>query len=86
MVEFEEVSQSPKIIELINASVVQADKEVLSEVNLAINPSEFVFLTGKTGSGKMSLRGACAGAGWYYPRFRGTAGRSKLARHGECYF
>ncbi|MEY4141514.1 MAG: hypothetical protein RL110_885 [Bacteroidota bacterium] len=55
MVEFEEVSQSPKIIELINASVVQADKEVLSEVNLAINPSEFVFLTGKTGSGKSSL-------------------------------
>ncbi|NBN98568.1 MAG: ATP-binding cassette domain-containing protein, partial [Flavobacteriia bacterium] len=55
MVEFEEVSQSPKIIELINASVVQADKEVLSEVNLAINPSEFVSLTGKTGSGKSSL-------------------------------
>ena len=55
MVEFEEVSQSPKIIELINASVVQADKEVLSEDNLAINPSEFVFLTGKTGSGKSSL-------------------------------
>ena len=55
MVEFEEVPQSPKIIELINASVVQADKEVLSEVNLAINPSEFVFLTGKTGSGKSSL-------------------------------
>lgn len=55
MVEIEEVPQSPKIIELINASVVQADKEVLSEVNLAINPSEFVFLTGKTGSGKSSL-------------------------------
>lgn len=55
MVEFEEVPQSPKIIELINATVVQADKEVLSEVNLAINPSEFVFLTGKTGSGKSSL-------------------------------
>ena len=55
MVEFEEVSQSPKIIELINASVVQGDEEVLSEVNLAINPSEFVFLTGKTGSGKSSL-------------------------------
>lgn len=55
MVEFEEVPQSLKIIELINASVVQADKEVLSEVNLTINPSEFVFLTGKTGSGKSSL-------------------------------
>ena len=55
MVEFEEVPQSPKIIELINATVVQADKEVLSEVNLAINLSEFVFLTGKTGSGKSSL-------------------------------
>ncbi len=46
---------SEKIIELIDASVKQRDREVLQKVNLDINVGEFAYLIGKTGSGKSSL-------------------------------
>ena len=43
------------IIELRNATIYQRDKVVLSEVTFNIGPGEFVYLIGKTGSGKSSL-------------------------------
>lgn len=43
------------IIELKNLSVFQRNILVLSEVNLTIEKGEFVYLIGKTGTGKSSL-------------------------------
>jgi cell division transport system ATP-binding protein len=43
------------VIELENISVFQREILVLSGVNLAVNKGEFVYLIGKTGSGKSSL-------------------------------
>jgi len=43
------------IIEIENISVFQRDILVLSEVSLKVNKGEFVYLIGKTGSGKSSL-------------------------------
>ncbi|MEI7802688.1 MAG: ATP-binding cassette domain-containing protein, partial [Bacteroidota bacterium] len=43
------------IIELRDAVIYQDEALVLNDVNLSINASEFVYLVGKTGSGKSSL-------------------------------
>ncbi len=43
------------IIELENISVFQREILVLSEVNFTVEKGEFVYLIGKTGSGKSSL-------------------------------
>ena len=43
------------IIELRNANIYQRDKIVLSDVNFSIGKGEFVYLIGRTGSGKSSL-------------------------------
>ena len=43
------------IIELKNLSIFQRNILVLSEVNLSISKGEFVYLIGKTGTGKSSL-------------------------------
>ena len=43
------------VIDLENIDVYQQKHLVLSNVNLKINPGEFVFLIGQTGSGKSSL-------------------------------
>ncbi len=43
------------IIEINNASVFQKDALILSKVNVKIDKGEFVFLIGKTGTGKSSL-------------------------------
>ncbi len=43
------------VIKLENIDVYQQKHLVLSNVNLHINPGEFVFLIGQTGSGKSSL-------------------------------
>lgn len=43
------------IIELRNADIYQGDNLVLQDVNLVIAKSEFVYLVGKTGTGKSSL-------------------------------
>ena len=43
------------IIELTNASIYQKNNMVLSEVELSIEKGEFVYLIGKTGTGKSSL-------------------------------
>lgn len=43
------------ILSLRNAEIFQRDNLVLSNVNLHLNEGEFVYLIGKTGSGKSSL-------------------------------
>lgn len=46
---------SEKIIELRNVKIYQGDNLVLQDVNLTVNKGEFVYLVGKTGTGKSSL-------------------------------
>ena len=46
---------SPSIIELEHATIYQRDNVVLSDVTFSIGQGEFVYLIGKTGSGKSSL-------------------------------
>lgn len=43
------------IIEIRSANIYQGDNLVLQDVNLNVNKGEFVYLVGKTGSGKSSL-------------------------------
>ena len=43
------------IIELRNVNIYQGNNLVLQDVNLTINKGEFVYLVGKTGTGKSSL-------------------------------
>src|SRR6476661_5254984 len=43
------------IIDIRNANIYQGDSLILSDVNLTINKGEFVYLVGKTGTGKSSL-------------------------------
>ncbi|TYA86789.1 cell division ATP-binding protein FtsE [Seonamhaeicola marinus] len=46
---------SNPILQLQNASIYQKDNLVLSNVNVEINKGEFVYLIGKTGTGKSSF-------------------------------
>lgn len=43
------------IIEIKNANIYQGDNLVLKEVNLTVREGEFVYLVGRTGTGKSSL-------------------------------
>ena len=43
------------VIEFKDATIYQGDIAVISNLNLALNKGEFVYLLGKTGSGKSSL-------------------------------
>jgi len=43
------------IVELKNVNIYQGDSVVLSDVNITVNRGEFVYLVGKTGTGKSSL-------------------------------
>ena len=43
------------LIELKNVDVFQSDRLILSDVSFSIQPTEFVYLIGATGSGKSSL-------------------------------
>ena len=43
------------VIEFKNATIYQGDVPVISDLNLALSKGEFVYLLGKTGSGKSSL-------------------------------
>ena len=43
------------IIDIKNANIIQSNNPVLTHVNLEIEKGEFVYLIGKTGSGKSSL-------------------------------
>jgi cell division transport system ATP-binding protein len=44
-----------KIIELRNVNIYQSSSLILQDVNIVINRGEFVYLVGKTGTGKSSL-------------------------------
>ena len=46
---------SEAVISLSNAFIYQKENLILSDVNFSINKGEFVYLIGKTGSGKSSL-------------------------------
>ncbi len=46
---------SQSIIELKNVNIYQGDSLVLSDVNISVDKGEFVYLVGKTGTGKSSL-------------------------------
>jgi cell division transport system ATP-binding protein len=46
---------SEAIVKLTHANIYQGDNLILGDVNTAVNKSEFVYLVGKTGSGKSSL-------------------------------
>lgn len=43
------------VIEFKNATIFQGEVPVISNLNLSLNKGEFVYLLGKTGSGKSSL-------------------------------
>ena len=43
------------VLELKNAAIFQRENLILSDVNVTINKGEFVYLIGKTGSGKSSF-------------------------------
>jgi cell division transport system ATP-binding protein len=46
---------SEPIIELQGANIYQGENLILKDVNLVVNKGEFVYLVGKTGTGKSSL-------------------------------
>lgn len=46
---------SNTVLSLQNAEIFQRENLVLSQVNLSLNEGDFVYLIGKTGSGKSSL-------------------------------
>src|SRR6201746_116717 len=43
------------ILELRNVNIYQGESLILSEVNIIVHRGEFVYLVGKTGTGKSSL-------------------------------
>ena len=43
------------ILELKNVNIYQGETLVLSDVNISVNKGEFVYLVGKTGTGKSSI-------------------------------
>ena len=47
--------EAKNVIELSQSSIYQRSHLVLSDVNFTVNEGEFVYLIGKTGSGKSSL-------------------------------
>ena len=46
---------SQAILELKNVNIYQGKSLILSEVNISVDKGEFVYLVGKTGTGKSSL-------------------------------
>ncbi len=46
---------SQAIVELKNVNIYQSSSLILSDVNISIDKGEFVYLVGKTGTGKSSL-------------------------------
>jgi cell division transport system ATP-binding protein len=44
-----------KILELRNVNIYQGNSLILEDVNIAVSKGEFVYLVGKTGTGKSSL-------------------------------
>lgn len=46
---------SDPVVEVVDASIFQEDHTVLKHINFSIDKGEFVYLIGRTGSGKSSL-------------------------------
>ena len=46
---------SETVLEIRNANIYQGDSLILSNMNITVSKSEFVYLVGKTGTGKSSL-------------------------------
>lgn len=46
---------SEPIVNIKNASIFQEDNTVIDDINLSVKKGEFVYLVGRTGSGKSSL-------------------------------
>ena len=46
---------SQSIIELKGVNIYQGESLILSDVNISVDKGEFVYLVGKTGTGKSSL-------------------------------
>lgn len=46
---------SQALVELKNANIYQGSNLILSDVNISVDKGEFVYLVGKTGTGKSSL-------------------------------
>ena len=46
---------SQVVVEIKNANIYQGEALILSDVNLIVNKGEFVYLIGRTGSGKSSF-------------------------------
>lgn len=46
---------SEPIAEISNASILQEDQTVLTDISFAVDKGEFVYLLGRTGSGKSSI-------------------------------
>ena len=46
---------SQSIVELKNVNIYQGSSLILSDVNISVDKGEFVYLVGKTGTGKSSL-------------------------------
>src|SRR5687767_6874180 len=46
---------SQSIVELKNVNIYQGDSLILGNVNISVDKGEFVYLVGKTGTGKSSL-------------------------------
>ena len=44
-----------KVLELKHANIYQGQSQILQDVNISVEESEFVYLVGKTGTGKSSL-------------------------------
>lgn len=47
--------QDSSIVSLRNANIYQGDSLILNDVNFEVNKGDFVYMIGKTGSGKSSL-------------------------------
>ncbi|MEY3435700.1 MAG: hypothetical protein RL335_156, partial [Bacteroidota bacterium] len=43
------------ILELKNANIYQGNSLILQHVNISVSTGEFIYLVGKTGTGKSSL-------------------------------
>ena len=46
---------SQSVLELKNVSIYQENRLILSNINLQVNHGEFIYIIGKTGSGKSSF-------------------------------
>ena len=46
---------SKTILSLQNVNIYQSGNKIISDINLNVNPGEFIYIIGKTGSGKSSF-------------------------------